>query len=47
MDYQTALKKLDQIIETWKPEGETAEVLYKAADALRDCIEMGLNGKGE
>jgi hypothetical protein len=47
MTYKQAQEKLVKYLNTWKPEGETAQVLGKALQAINDCLEMGLNGKGE
>lgn len=47
MDYKTAQQKLVEHLNTWKPDGEIAEVLDKALQALNDCLEMGLNGENE
>ncbi len=47
MGYNEALEKLVEYLNTWKPEGELAEVMGKCQQALGDCLEMGLDGKGE
>jgi hypothetical protein len=47
MDYAKARKLLVEHLNIWKPEGEIAEVLDKCLQALNDCLEMGLNGKGD
>ena len=47
MNYVEAREKLVEHLNTWKPEGEIAEVLDKCHQALNDCLEMGLDGEGE
>jgi hypothetical protein len=47
VNYEQARKKLVEHLNVWKPDGEIAEVLDKALQALNDCIEMGLNGEGD
>ena len=44
MNYQHAYHELGTLYETWKPEGEIAEVLETALQSLEDCIEMHLVG---
>jgi hypothetical protein len=45
MDYKTAQEKLVEHLNTWKPDGEIAEVLDKAIGAFNDCMELGLTGQ--
>jgi len=50
MNYKQALKQLEIVSskkgDTADPE-KTAEAVLKAQQALRDCLEMGLNGEGD
>jgi hypothetical protein len=47
VNYKTARDKLVEYLNAQKPEGEGAELLDKCLQALGDCQEMGLDGKGE
>lgn len=46
MNYKQAKEKLDEYFKTFEPDddNEYAQALYKAYDAISDCLEMGLNG---
>ncbi len=46
MDYKKARDLLVKYLNIWKPDGEVAQILDKSLQALNDCLEMGLTGKG-
>ena len=47
MNYAGAKEKLAEYISILQPEddNEYAQALYKAYDAICDCLEMGLKGE--
>ena len=47
MDYKQAKKLLEEYYETFHPEGDYAEAMLKGLQAINDCLEMGLTGKGD